>query len=99
MTSGLPSGTDPAADCAQAIAAGSRFLLDKELHPHELLLISAQTLFADDTLLAPGVWHLRYKQRSLLPEATGGVIGAGGEVLLAVDLQDGAATTLLGYGE
>jgi hypothetical protein len=99
MTGDLRAAADPADDCAQAIAAGTRFLHDKQLRPDELLLISAQTLFADDTLLAPGVWHLRYKLRSLLPEATGGVIGAGGEVLLAVDLQDGAATTLLGHGE
>jgi hypothetical protein len=66
--------------------------------PTDYQLISAINLVAGSEYRGPAFWRLRFKRRDLIPADAEGVLGAGGELLVDVDVHTGVAT-LVGHGE
>jgi hypothetical protein len=92
------STQDPGRDCQEAIALGSRFLTRSKVDPTEYQVVRAENLVGHPVYSGPWVWRLTYKLRRLIPRSVEEEIGAGGELLVEVDLATGDAR-LLGHGE
>jgi hypothetical protein len=96
-----PAGVvaSPDKECGEAVALANALLATLKVKPADYKLIVAKNLVVrGKEFKGPHIWDLTYKLRSLLPDQTDGIVGAGGEVFIDVDLATKKAT-LRGYGE
>ena len=87
------------ADCVRAMRLAEKQLVESGKKAEDYKLIEAKNLvIKGGGQVAPHLWRLTFKPRSLLPEGNDGIIGAGGEIFLEADLKAGRAR-ISGYGE
>ncbi|MDY0004049.1 MAG: hypothetical protein RBU30_22310 [Polyangia bacterium] len=99
-TSGVrPKRLGASADCVRAMRLAEKQLVESGKKAEDYKLIEAKNLvIKGGGQVAPHLWRLTFKPRSLLPEGNDGIIGAGGEIFLEADLKAGRAR-ISGYGE
>ena len=86
-------------ECRTAISLAEEFLSTLDVAPDEYKLISAENLvIVDEEFAGPHLWRLTFKLEELIPEDAIGIIGAGGEIYLEVNVNKGEVD-LTGYGE
>ncbi len=62
-------------------------------------LIKAENLHINNSkYIGPNKWYVVFKAKNLIPEDENGLVGAGGEIFIEVDVEYNKAK-ILGYGE
>jgi len=86
-------------ECEEAISLAEAMLPTIDIKPEDYKLIEAKNLRdAAGVYRGPQFWHLTFKARYLIPSTPKGMLGAGGEIFVAVDLTERRAW-VTGYGE
>ncbi len=91
------SDSNPGKECVDAVNLGVQSLIQQAINPENYVLIAAETLHRGPKYEGPKVWHLTFKLKRLIPRDQNGILGAGGEVFVRVDLS--TRQTSLKYGE
>ncbi len=91
------SASHPGKECAEAINLGVQSFIQQAINPEDYVLIAAETLHRGPKYEGPKVWRLTFKLKSLIPQDQNGMLGAGGEVFVRVDLV--THLTTIKYGE
>ena len=89
---------DPRAECQRAMNLAVEVLAEREIELERYRVVAAENLIKGPTYRGPQAWRITFKLRALLPDTTQAEVGAGGELLVEVDLSTGEAV-LAGYGE
>lgn len=90
---------DPsAAECREAIELASAWMAQHYDMSTFKLIAAENAVRKGPGFAGPAVWRLTYKPRRLVPQDADAEVGAGGEILIEVNL-DGEVATMLGRGE
>ena len=74
-------------DCLDAIEIGARILASQPFEDAPFKLVGAVNLLKGASPpLGPSVWLLTFKPERLIPSNSAGIVGAGGELSLRIDL-------------
>ena len=87
---------DLAADCRIALSLGIDWMRAAHEDADDYRVVAVTLLLGDQR--GARFWRLRFKRAQLLPGTPDDRVGAGGEILIDVDL-DTRTATLAGYGE
>ena len=81
-------------EVSKAIKLALNVMVGSENNPDEYKIIKVENLLAK----GPSVWLVTFKIKRIIPKKKGGIIGAGGEIFITVDLDTNSAK-ISGYGE
>jgi hypothetical protein len=83
----------------KVIQIAEKCLLDNQIDLKRYKLIKAENLYINNSkYIGPNKWYVVFKANHLIPEDEKGLLGAGGEIFVEVDLKDDKGK-ILGYGE
>lgn len=86
-------------ECEEAVALAEAMLPTIGKMPQDYKLVAAGNLRSHaGAYRGPHFWHLTFKLRKLIPSSSEGILGAGGEIFVEVDLAEKRAW-VTGYGE
>ena len=86
-------------DIVKVIQIADNCLIDNQIDLEKYKLIKAENLHINNSkYIGPNKWYVVFKLKKLIPKDENGILGAGGEIFVEVNLKDDKAK-ILGYGE
>jgi len=79
----LPSSNEAIRECLESISIGTRALQKKGIELADYKLIAVENLIYEPD----NIWFLKFKPRDLLPKDADTLIGAGGELMVRVNIK------------